>query len=236
MPWFQRAQTTISAVQTRCPDKVSRDGCADMILIIAPDLIGLVDNIDALSVQLVARANAGQHQQFRAVKAARCENNFTPCADRNMCARCIARLDRNGTTVFNAQPAGQMSGQNRQVFAIKLGFQKTMRCGLALTTTGRDLIPACARLLGAVEIIGLRHPRRHCRGNDLAADRMRRAGVIDHQLPLGAVIRVAYPRVRLLAAEHGQNIFVSPSPTAMRIRPVIIISMLPAHVDHAVHR
>jgi hypothetical protein len=93
-----------------------------------------------------------------------------------------------------------------------------------------------AVLVGPVEVLVARQPRRHRRLQPRPAQRMLIALVLHPQRPPGAVIAGVAPLLILGPAEVGQQVDVAPAGAAVAVAPGVVVDPVAANVGHAVDR
>ncbi len=101
---------------------------------------------------------------------------------------------------------------------------------------GCDLLPPCALLAGPVEIICCRCSGSAGRSDPPLTDRMWRGRVCHDQLARLSMTGVRQSLVAFLSLEARQDILETPTRAAVNICPMIIVTVLSAHLDHAIDR
>ena len=100
----KRLQPLIGPVQTQIVVHARGQRRADMILIVCADLGRVLDNLDAMAVQLRPWTDAGEHQQLGRLKAPGGQHDFPPRGDQHRGASLVHGLDRPRPAPLDPQP------------------------------------------------------------------------------------------------------------------------------------
>ena len=210
------------------------DPGVEVVLEVAADL-GLVDqHVDPVAAELVARADAGEHQQLRRLVGAGAEDDLLRrlqrgrrAVDDGLDARCARAVE---------QHAGhERHRDQRQVRARQRGVEVGHRGRAAHAVALRHLVAADAVLLAGVEVLDLAEPGRRGGVDEGVRERVHGVRVRDGQRPAGAVELRRAALVVLGALEVGQHVVPAPARVA-EVAPLVVVAAVAADVDHRVQR
>ncbi len=187
---------------------------------------------DAMPLQFVFGADAGQHQQLRRIDRAASQNHFPLGADIDRLAG-LEISDAGCAFAFQQHPGGACIRDHRQIRPIQHRVQIATRHAPSFAVFLRQLVGADAFLAGAAEVI-VSYIARFERGLDIHAGQQVWRAQIRHverspdAMELG---RAAFMIFRLF--EERQHIRISPS-LVTQCRPVIVVTGMAARIHHRV--
>ena len=204
-----------------------------MVAQIGADARQIVDDIDALRLEVGGGADARQQQDLRRIDRAGRQHDLAPRPEPPH-RPALPELDADRALALE-----QHARRLRARFDDEIGAPPHMRMDIgarrrpALAVFLRHLIEAETLLLRAVEILvdtELRLPRRFEKDLLIAVVR---AQIGDIQRPALPVQRVFVRLVVLGLAEVGQNVVPAPAGAA-HVGPAVVIGVMAAHIDHGV--
>ncbi len=208
------------------------DGDVEMVGKIAADLGRVVDRGDAHRLQMVAGADAGEHQEMRRADGAGGEDDLATVGQRQVAG---GEADAGGAAVGEEDAPDLLVGEDRQVRAVTDGVEEGASGREAAAVLLRDLVETDALSRVGVEIGGGGVPALGPGCDEGAGERVYQPEVADGKGAAGAVMRGAEGGVAFKVKEG----LADGGPVPVRPRaggPVAVVKRMAAHVDHCVDR
>jgi hypothetical protein len=203
----------------------------EMVLKVAADGGQIVDRAHIGASQQRGIADSGEHEQLRRVVGAGAQQDL---ALRPRVQRLAVALARDGDRArsLKEDPVRLRARAQLEVRATQRGVQVRAGRRAAPAVALRDLIPADAILLAAVEVVVAPQSRLDGGLDERGRDRGARTSVGDAQRTAGAVERIGAALVVLRTLEVGQQVVEAPGIDV----PAVVVGAAAARVDHRVDR
>ena len=194
----------------------------------------VVQQRDAVLLQVRARADAAGHQDLRGLKGAGAQQHLA--AHLQTVAAAVAHvLDAAGAAAIEHDAGDLGASDHLQVGPAQRRRQIGLGGAASFTVAVRGLVPAHAVLRGAVEVGIQRQAGLHTGLDEALGQRVGAAQVLHAQRAVGAVQVVTAAQVALGLAEPGQHVVERPAGVAGS-GPVVVVLPLATDVDHGVDR
>ena len=161
-----------------------------MVLEVRADARQVDPALDADLGEVVARADAREHQQLRAVDRAAAEQHLAGGAD-GVLGAALAEGEPGRPLPLELDPARQRPGGDGQVGPVPGGLEVGLVGRPAAAALAGDLVEPGALLLGAVEVVGRLEPGADRALDERVAEVVGVAAVLDVQRAALAVERAA---------------------------------------------
>ena len=206
-----------------------------LILQVLSDAGQMMRGCDAVLAQRGAVADAGKHQELRALKRAGGKDHFAAGANL-FCLLALAVFDADRALALEQDAGGLRLGLDPQIRAgCHEGMDVAACRAPALAVVLRDLVGAEAFLLLGVEILADAELRL-ARGLQVnVTHRIIGAQPGDMERAALAVILAVEFGIILRTLEIGQHVGIGPAGVAER-RPLIVIAAVAADIDHRIDR
>jgi len=231
----QRARVAALLPQATQPRRGPDHRHHRMVGQVAADARAVRQHVDAHLDQVVGRADAGQHQQLRAVHRAAGQDDLG--AGQGAGRLAVPQvIHADGLAAFDDDLRDQGVGEHREVRPGHVGVQVRGGGRAPPAVSLGPLVPADAVLARPVEVVVGHRSLLLRRGDE------RRAGgglvprVGDAQRAAGAVIGRRTARVILGPAEVGHQVLIAPADAAVLVPPAFEVVAAAPDVDHRVHR
>ena len=206
----------------------------DMVLEIAADRGAIEHHVDPVLLEMRGRADAGEHQDLRAIERACAQYHAAPRQQRFALAT-APDLDAGDAPRLDHQLLDQRVSAHREVAELANRLHVSARRRPAFALALGDLVEPEAVLPLAVEIGVGAQLQRGCGIDEGVAGGVGVLLVGDEQRPARAVEVVTPALVRLGALEIGEHVVIAPAGAALG-RPVVVIPAVAADIDHRVDR
>ena len=205
-----------------------------MILQIRTDSGRIANHLDARSLQITCAAYSREHQEVRGIDGPAAQDDF-PCRGYSA-LRTVApngHTDRPAPSEIDTQD--HSAGHQLQVFLRQCRVQKGARAATALPILLCHLVRPDTLLVGPVEVVVQAQLEGLSCLQKSVGDRVEKSQRGNIEFPAGAMIFVCTELTVLVLLEKGQHVSVAPTAIARR-SPIIIVGLMAADVDHAIHR
>ena len=194
-----------------------------------------MDHLDAERLQLVAGADAGEHQAAWESRWPRHRPAPRAWRARAGASRAAAVVDACRASPLDNHTRGHRTGLHREVRTRHRRPQEGIDAAAAAGVAVGHLVVAAAVLRRAVEVRVEGQPRLLRRAQECARYRQGTDRVADSEGTAGAVVVVVEALVVLRPLEVGQHVGIGPAGAA-RVRPGVVVLGVAAGVDHGVDR
>ena len=192
-------------------------------------------DVDVVFAEVLGRADAREHQQLRRVHGAAAQDHLA-AGSGGVLGAALRERDSRGAVTVELDPTGRRLQRHREVGAGAGRLDVRLIGRPAAPALAGHLVQARALLLGPVEIAVARHTELDCAVDPIGHQRVRVHAVLDGERAVGAVVAVVETGVALGLDEVRQHIVVRPAGGAVVALPRVEIAVVPADVDHGVHR
>ncbi len=199
---FQRSRlrTLLNSARSVVPRVYQIIGIGRVVLEPLADAGEVGDDVDAVLAQVGGRADAGEHQQVRAVHRAAAEQHLAG-GRRGDLAAADAVGHPDGALALDDDPGGERAGLDVEVVAVAGGLEVGLVHRPAAAVVAGHLVEPGALLLGAVEVVGRLHPGADGALHPQVGQLVGVAPVLDVERAVLAVVRRAEAGVALGADE-----------------------------------
>ena len=205
-----------------------------MVLQVLADAARRLDDGDAVGLQQVARAYAGQLQQLGRIDRAAAQDHFGP-RSRHANFTAVGKLDPDRAAVFNHHFSRQSPGDHGQILAPHRRVQIGDRRRAALAILDRQLVIGSALLRRPIDVVHHRQAHLAAGLQHRVRDRMMRGHIRHVERTALAVTGQTPPLLMFRLEEIGQAVVKGPA-LAAQLTPTVIIRRLTAHIEKAVDR
>ena len=242
-PEQQVLQSHRRLAEQRVHPPVQRDGvrhlvdAADLQVVVQvlPDAGQVAEHVDAALLQQGAGADARQLQDLRRADGAGGQDHLAPRRQPLAGQQLDPGCARAGAVRFDRDAPHLRVGPHGQVRPLPDRAQERLDAAPAPAAALVHLEVGVAEVVAPVELGDLRNPALLGGVPPGVEDLPAHAPLFDPHLAAGPVAFVGAVLVVLRALEHRQHVVPAPAAVAER-RPVVVVALLPAHVDHRVDR
>ena len=189
---------------------------------------------DAVLCQRLLGSHARQQQQLRRIDGAAAQHDFTLGLDALAFAFALD-LDPHGLFAREQDARDMGAGEHGQIRPVHDRVQECPSAAPAFPVLLGHLVRPCTFLLRSVEVHVARNAALHGGVDEAARQRVGRAHIGDVQWSICSVVGRDTALVILMFHKDRQQILVGPSGVS-RCCPCVVISLVPAHVDHGIDR